>query len=355
MLIADIDGDDGVIDYEEFVRFAVVMFQAFRARNFGQKRADEDYVAMTVEIDKMMKVQRLAEVSERCMKMFRMHDTAGSGYLRPSEVHRAMDEAGGGLSPWEVGCKPLSVTGLGSAHRPPPLTSFLPPRRLILQAATVRKGLPRDGFGRVGYAGFPQLLESVRFLSLKREMMERRSGPVLSALIAECQRIEQDNYVPTSLRNLDKKDFLADGVVDMRQLAHLCGNTPHLEHLSYLQAAILLSSADISDDGKMDYYDVLPTVIHGYNILMTPENKAQAQEMLKVASLHFNISALVRVYTHQVRCTAERHVPAACHHIACNIRILPFYSCTGVDDVGDAFTRRCRGVQPRLAGGHGPG
>ena len=126
MLIADIDGDDGVIDYEEFVRFAVVMFQAFRARNFGQKRADEDYVAMTVEIDKMMKVQRLAEVSERCMKMFRMHDTAGSGYLRPSEVHRAMDEAGGGLSPWEVGCKSLLVTGLGGAHFPLPLPrSFL--------------------------------------------------------------------------------------------------------------------------------------------------------------------------------------------------------------------------------------
>ena len=35
-LVADIDDDDGVIDYDEYRHFAVLMMQAFRARNFAK-------------------------------------------------------------------------------------------------------------------------------------------------------------------------------------------------------------------------------------------------------------------------------------------------------------------------------
>ena len=35
-LVADIDDDDGVIDYDEYRYFAVLMMQAFRARNFAK-------------------------------------------------------------------------------------------------------------------------------------------------------------------------------------------------------------------------------------------------------------------------------------------------------------------------------
>ena len=87
-------------------------------------------------------------------------------------------------------------------------------------------------------------------------------------------RVEKENYVPTSLAAMDKKNFIASGFIEMRVFATLLSKTDHLS-LSYMQAAILISAGEIDESGVIDYFDLLPLVIHGNALLATPQNKAQ--------------------------------------------------------------------------------
>ena len=44
-----------------------------------------------------------------------------------------------------------------------------------------------------------------------------------------------------------------------------------------MQCAILISAMDVEGDARIDYYDLLPVIVHGYRILTSPQNIAQGE------------------------------------------------------------------------------
>ena len=59
-------------------------------------------------------------------------------------------------------------------------------------------------------------------------------------------------------------------------MATFLSTTDHI-HLSYMQCAVLISAMDVEGDARIDYYDLLPVIVHGYRILASPQNVAQRE------------------------------------------------------------------------------
>ena len=262
----DIDGD-GVVQLDEFVCYAVDLIVALKARNSARLLTLERERLVNNMIRKMMKAEKLAELSATCLASLRSLDGSGGGLLKVAEFNEAL-------------------RGLTEEER-----------------QVLRANVPRDAFGRILYETFPQVLEATRTMARKRAHLEYRGSWAERTLLEECKACERAKYVPKTLKQMQRiqelsrtgnsKDFDYTGFISPPDLAESLTRSEvlgsEINRLTILQTAVLISDAIPSTDkehaGMIDYYELVPMLINAEKLLSDPFSLKQKAEMLKVIPL----------------------------------------------------------------------
>ena len=167
-----------------------------------------------------------------------------------------------------------------------------------LEISTIRKLIPRDPFGRIFYGTFPEVLENVRFKSLKKNILETRGTKLQKYLLDECKRGEEHSYVPSSLQNLLRKaPFVHSGSLTFREVVSVLFRSSSV-NLTRLQIHILLSEIDTNSDREIDYFQLVPVFASALEQLSHPYALADREKIVRAASERTGKSRNVsRVYS----------------------------------------------------------
>lgn len=278
-LVSEADTDDGVIDYTEFVPFAADMILALRARNISKIATDKAEAIINKEIKAVMIEQGVSQISEACLALFHEVDSVSEplngGILRVNEFQRCLKE---------ISMKIKASEGF-----------------TVNEMKAIGKIIPKDPFGRIYYATFGEVFETIRFKSLKKRRLILRGTKLQKLLLEECKLGEEKFYIPTSLQNLQSKaPYMHSGMLEVKHLISVLFES-HNVNLTRLQIHILLSETDIGDDRKIDYFQFIPVFANALELIRDPRRSEDRVDIIRSAIDKFkepDDMGVVRLYTH---------------------------------------------------------
>ena len=203
--------------------------------------------------------QKVREISKACMEEFVNTDSvdgfgAKTGILRVPEFQDCLAS---------VGKKDGALTSV--------------------EISAVRKIIPRDPFGRIHYSTFPDVLEEVRFTTMKKNILESRGTKLQKILLEECKQGEQKCYIPSSLQNLlSKAPFIHSGLLSFRDVVSILFRSSSV-NLTKLQIHILLSETEINADRKIDYFQLVPFFANAVEHINDANGLIERDELVRTA------------------------------------------------------------------------
>jgi hypothetical protein len=96
-------------------------------------------------------------------------------------------------------------------------------------------------FARSLYETFESVLNSVRFTTLKNEIVEVKGSVLQKSLILECKKLEESTYVNQSLKNINPSKFNFTGLLKFRDMLFLLSHIAVLKNLTKLQVFIYVN------------------------------------------------------------------------------------------------------------------
>ena len=197
------ENENGVVEFDEFVPLAVDMIQSFRALNRAKIVCSQRDLMFEEEVNAKMETFDFEALSGICMSKLREHDPKQYGVMRVTEFKRCLSQVAYAAE--------LSESSI---------------------SMIVHK-LPSDNFGRLLYNGLKEVMEKVKFIELKNELIHENASPMQEALFLACRKAEMAQLALEGGDSAGTLGILTDSI--LTNILANCG-----ENLTRLQICVLL-------------------------------------------------------------------------------------------------------------------
>ena len=124
-------------------------------------------------------------------------------------------------------------------------------------------------------------------------MVELRGSKLLRLLLEDCKHSEEKHDDPKTSGMPRSSQFVHTGYLGLKHLVDVLGESTHIV-LTKMQVLVLVSSASIEPDGKVDYYKLLPYLVNSLDIMAERDNAQQREVMIATASHDYDIGEIVQ-------------------------------------------------------------
>ena len=131
-------------------------------------------------------------------------------------------------------------------------------------------------------------------------MVELRGSKLLRLLLEDCKHSEEKHDDPKTSGMPRSTQFVNTGYLLLKHLIDVLGESSHLV-LSKMQILVLISSANLEPDGKVDYYKLLPYLVNSLDIMTDKENAQQREIMIATAAHDYDVGEIVQGTSYSIK------------------------------------------------------
>ena len=241
------ENENGVVEFDEFVPLAVDMIQSFRALNRAKIVCSQRDLMFEEEVNAKMETFDFEALSGICMSKLREHDPKQYGVMRVTEFKRCLSQVAYAAE--------LSESSI---------------------SMIVHK-LPSDNFGRLLYNGLKEVMEKVKFIELKNELIHENASPMQEALFLACRKAEMAQLALEGGDSAGTLGILTDSI--LTNILANCG-----ENLTRLQICVLLVAGK-NGFGEIDYVQFVPIAAKAIEYMFEPKALRQRAELIEKTDL----------------------------------------------------------------------
>lgn len=244
------DNDNGVVDYDEYVPLAVDLIQSFRARNKAKVFCMQRDSMIEDEVVAKMKTLDFETMTQHCIDKIQEYDPKKFGMLRLSDLKKALIAVS-----FSVGLTDVEIQ-------------------------MICNKLPVDQFGRCLYNSIGEVLQKVRFATLKLAIVESQASDLHHHLLEACRA--EERQLRMDVPSAEEQGLT--GELPFASLVKVLQAFPKLS-LSRLQILVIMAESGV-DAAKINYQHFLPIVAKSIEFMFEPRALRQRAGWFRLWSPH---------------------------------------------------------------------